>query len=332
VTERPITVVVPNWNGRDVLEPCLEALRDQAGVELDTVCVDNGSTDGSLDLLRDRYPEVRVIELGANRGFAVATNAGIRAARGDLVALLNNDTAPAPDWLHELRECLGRHPRAAAATSKLLARDEPARIDDAGDLLTNYFRAYERGRGELDQGQFEQEEEVFGACGAASLWRREALDDVGLLAEDFFAYYEDVDLSLRVRLAGYECWYAPRAVVLHARGATSRTNRDDFVHYHAVRNRWAVVIRGIPGPLLFRRAHLLVLGELLSVARAVRERGVLRLLRAYAGVVRALPRLLEERAAIQQRCRLDWRELARLLTPGHPGIDRVRVRSTTRRD
>jgi GT2 family glycosyltransferase len=214
-------VVIPNWNGRQFLGPCLEALRAQTLDGFEIVLVDNASTDDSVDFVKEHFPEVRVVEAEENVGFAAGMNLGIRAVDTELIAFLNNDTAPAPSWLEELVACLERHPRAAAATSKMLLHDRPETIDSAGDGITTLFLPYARGHGARDNAQYEREEQVFSASGGASLWRGAVLDRIGLFDEAFFAYYEDVDLGFRARLAGYECWYAPRAVVRHHRGGSA---------------------------------------------------------------------------------------------------------------
>jgi GT2 family glycosyltransferase len=216
-----VSVVVPNWNGSSYLPACLESLRRQAYRERDVILVDNGSSDDSVQLVRRRFPETRIVCLPENLGFARAVNAGIEAATGEYVAFLNNDAEAAPGWLEELVACMERHPAAAAVSSKMLQRQDPRLLDDAGDMMTRYLRAYPRGRGEEDSGQYDEEMEVFAASGGASLWRAKVVRELGLFDEDLFAYYEDVDLSFRARLAGYECWYAPRAVVLHEGGASS---------------------------------------------------------------------------------------------------------------
>jgi GT2 family glycosyltransferase len=173
---------------------------------------------------------------------------------------------------------------------------------------------YARGHGEADAGQFEVEEQVFSASGSSALWRVDALDAIGLFDETFFAYYEDVDLGFRARLAGYECWYAPRAVVLHQRGGTSGAD-DGFTLYHHIRNRWLMLGKDAPATLLARRLHLLAAGEMTWWARAARGAGLRPLLRAYLDVVAASRRIHAQRRQIQRGRRLGVAELERLLAP-----------------
>jgi hypothetical protein len=323
------TVVIPNWNGRGFLGPCLTALRAQVDSDFRAVVVDNGSEDGSAAFVEEHFPEAQLVRFERNRGFAAAANAGIAAAAPTpYVAFLNNDCEPGPNWLHELVACLDRHPRAAAATSKLIRLNEPEIIDGAGDILSSYFRAYERGRGEHDGGQYDHEVQVFGASGAASLWRQTVFGRIGTFDEAFFAYYEDVDLSFRARLGGYELWYAPRAVVRHHGAGTSR-RAAEFAYFHSVRNRWTMLLTNVPGPLLALSLPRLLLTEALTVGRALRERQARHVLRAYGELVRSSPAWLRRRRRVQSGRVISTRELRRSLTSGYPQF-RERVRTVLR--
>lgn len=306
------SVVVPNLNGAHFLEPCLASLARQTLAADDVIVVDNGSTDGSAELVRERYPEVRVISFAENRGFAAAMNAGIAQARAGLVAFLNNDAVAEPTWLEELAACLARHPAAAAATSKLLLADEPGRLDGAGDGLTRSFLPYVRGHGELDDGRFGDEVEVFGASGAAALWRAPVLRELGGFDERFFAFYEDVDLSFRARLRGHEIWYAPRSVVRHTRGGTAGQHVD-FALFHPVKNRWFMIVKDTPGRTMARRLPAIAAGEAFFWSRTARRRAPGALLRAYREVVRRWPELRRERREIQAARTISARRLDALL-------------------
>jgi GT2 family glycosyltransferase len=307
-----VSVVIPNLNGRDLLERCLERLREQTVTDVETILVDNGSEDDSVALVKSHFPETQIVALGENRGFAGGMNAGIERARGAHVAFLNNDAEADPRWLEELLACLKRHPRAAAATSKLLLAGRRNTIDGAGDDLTPSFLPYPRGHGQPDRGQFDKEVEVFSPAGAASLWRRSALDDVGLFDERFFAYYEDVDLGFRARLKAYECWYAPRAVAYHHRGATAGTHTE-FTLFHPLKNRWFLILKNAPGRLLLRNAVWLALGEGFFWIRALRARKPLVVARAYREVLRNSREVRTERHRIQRDRRVSPADLKQLL-------------------
>jgi GT2 family glycosyltransferase len=312
-TEPPtVSVVIPNLNGRNLLGRCLEQLREQTVTSVETIVVDNASEDDSVAFLESDFPEAQVVSLEANRGFAGGMNAGIERARGAYVAFLNNDAEADPGWLEELLACLERHPRAAAATSKLLLADRPNTIDGAGDSLTPSFLPYPRGHGEPDRGQFEEEVEVFSPAGAASLWRRSALEDVGLFDERFFAYYEDVDLGFRARLKGFECWYAPKAVAYHHRGATAGT-RAEFTLFHPIKNRWFLILKNAPGRVLLRNVFLLMLGEGYLWLRVLRARKPSVAIRAYGEVLRNFRAIWNERDHIQKDRRISHTDLVQLL-------------------
>jgi GT2 family glycosyltransferase len=310
------SVVIPNLNGQRFLGPCLEALAGQTDSDLEPIVVDNGSEDGSVGFVRRRYAHARVVELGRNQGFAGAVNAGISAARGELIAFLNNDAEPAPAWLEELRRCLERHPNAAAATAKLVSSDAPEVLDGAGDGLTPSFLPFVHGHGKQDADRYNEETQVFGASGTASLWRSEVLHKLGGFDERFFAYYEDVDLSFRARLLGHEIWYAPRAVATHQRGGTAGIDLR-FSLYHPAKNRWFFLLKDAPMGLLVRHPLGLVVGEGFWWMRALQSRSPITLLRAYAEVLRNLRPLMRERRSLQASRIVSARELDRLL--GKPG-------------
>jgi GT2 family glycosyltransferase len=217
-------VVVVNWNRRELLRACLASLAAQDGVEFEVIVVDNGSTDGSAEMLRrefaalERFP-LRVIENADNRGFCAANNQGIGATKADFIALLNNDAEASPGWLAALLGAFSRDDLGMAA-SKILVWENPAQIDKAGHLIYPDGQNRGRGAGETDHGQYDRLEEALWPDGCAAMYRRAMLEEMGGFDEDFFAYADDAELGLRARMAGWECLYIPRAVVRHHRGAT----------------------------------------------------------------------------------------------------------------
>ena len=217
-----ISVVIPNYNGARVLGPCLEALGQQTRSDIEVILVDNGSNDGSADLASGFRPSIRLISFDRNMGFAAAVNAGIKAARGRFVALLNNDVQVEPTWLAELERVLDRDPLTFAVGPKLLLDPERDRINVVGIKLKENAESASIGAGQKDRGQFDRPGQVFGVSAGAALYRRETFEDVGLFDEDFFAYLEDVDLSFRARLLGYRFRYAPASRAYHRKGWTTR--------------------------------------------------------------------------------------------------------------
>jgi GT2 family glycosyltransferase len=222
VTPPLASVVVVNLSRRDLIERCLESLWSQQFDDFEVVVVDNGSTDDSLQYLHGvGDPRLVVVSLDRNHGFAGGANAGIRAARGRYVATLNNDAEAAPGWLAALVGCLAANPELGMAASKIVLANDRDRIDKVGHLIYPDGLNHGRGSGQLDVGQFEEPAEVLFPDGAAAIYRRTMLDEIGLFDERFFAYGDDADLGLRGRLAGWSCLYRPDAVVHHIHSATA---------------------------------------------------------------------------------------------------------------
>jgi len=239
-----VSIVIPNWNGRRWLPGCLAALSAQDRPPDEVIVVDNGSTDGSLEYLATSHPDVRVVALDHNTGFAHAANVGVRAARSELVALINTDVELAPDWLARMERRLAADAEAASVACKMLSLDRPEIVYDAGDVLRRDGACEQRGRFERDEGRFDQPGEVFGACAGAALYRRDAVLGVGGFDERYFAYLEDVDLALRLRLAGWGCLYEP-AVALHAGEGSSHQLSGTHV-YLVARNTLLLVAKAFP--------------------------------------------------------------------------------------
>ena len=277
----------------------LPSLRAQTYGDAHVVVVDNGSTDGTAEHVRSRYPEVTLVELGSNLGFAVAVNRGIAACEGDHVAVVNNDLELDPRWLERMVAALRDHPDAGSATGKMLFYDRRDVIDGAGDFTSWYAISAPRGRGEIDRGQYDAPEPVFSACGGAALYRRTALDAIGTFDEDFFAYAEDVDWGFRAQLAGWTCRYMPDAVAFHMGGATS-SRVPNWSRYLFFRNTLSMVAKNWPASALVRNAPRLVLFFAKSVVASIRGRWFLALARGTRDALRQLPRTLRKRRAIQR--------------------------------
>lgn len=210
--------------------------------DFEVILLDNGSSDESVELVRARFPTVRVIAAPENLGFSRGNNRAILEAEAEHVVLLNNDTRVRPGWLAALLAASQSDPEVGAVTSKLVFADRPHVIQNAGSLLLSDGGGADRGAGEEDRGQYEQRAEVFGFCGAAALLKRAALDDTGLFDPDLFAYYEDTDLSWRLRLRGWKVVYEPAAVVEHVHAATNVEWSPSFT-FQADRNRLLVLLK-----------------------------------------------------------------------------------------
>lgn len=243
-----VTVVIVNWNGKNLLRDCLESLEAQTYRDFSVVVVDNGSTDGSVDWVKQRFPDVHVIALDKNYGFCLANNIALKEIESEYAALLNNDAMAHHDWLAHLVAAMEGNPAAGFATSKILYHDRPDIIDRAGDGYTRAGVAALRGRGENAR-LYDRTEWIFGSCGGASIYRTAMLKKIGYFDPDFFLIHEDVDLSFRAQLRGYRCLYVHDAVVLHR--ASSSIGYDSPVSvYYGHRNLEWVYLKNMPSGLI----------------------------------------------------------------------------------
>ena len=245
----PVSVVIVNWNGRTALERALPSVLEslqRAGDNAELVVVDNGSDDGSVEYLDTVGTSCRIIANEENRGFSPAANQGIEATNGTYVALLNNDVVCDPDWLVRLVEVADADQGIGCAAAQLRYLDDPERINSAGIVVDLLGRPHDRHDGRSAGDEPASPVDVFGGSGGALLLRRSMLDEIGLLDERFFAYFEDVDLAWRARRAGWRSVYVPTAVVLHEHSATSGRIRG-LKRYLSTRNHiWLVVKNASP--------------------------------------------------------------------------------------
>jgi GT2 family glycosyltransferase len=251
-----ISVVILTFDGRAWLSSCLAALTESEG-DFEIVVVDNASRDGSADFVRSAFPDVRLVALDTNRGFAGGINAGCRVARGRFLALLNNDALVDPNCVRALRDALDREPWADLAAARIVFLHDPGTVDSAGDGYTPWGGAFKRLHGR-PASEANEPREVFGVCGAACLFRREVFERVGGFDEDFFMVYEDVDFSFRAQLLGHRVVYVPEAVVRHAGSATLGPSSRDAIFYGQRNLEW-VFLKNMPWSLLliFLPGHVL---------------------------------------------------------------------------
>jgi GT2 family glycosyltransferase len=286
-----VSVVIPNWNGRQWLDACLGALADGALAPAEVIVVDNGSHDGSVEHLRSEHPGVRVLALGLNTGFAHAANQGVAAASHELVALINTDVIVAGDWLARMATALSGDSRAASAACKMLSLEDPGIVYDAGDILRRDGLCEQRGRFGPDDGRWDVAGEVFGACAGAALYRRDVVLSVGGFDERFFAYLEDVDLALRLALAGWRCRYEP-AVARHA-GQASSSQLPGGHQALVTRNTILLVAKWFPSRWMLYVGYR----QLGWSWHALHERRLVAHLGALAAAIPLLPAALRERRA-----------------------------------
>ena len=257
------SIIIPHWNGKPHLADCLDSLRAQTWRDFEVLLVDNGSADGSQAYIRTNYPEVRLIELGRNHGFTGACNAGFAHSVGDIIVLLNNDTSAEPQWLAEIMTTFQTRPEVGIIASKLLLFDKRDHFHTAGDLCYRDGIPANRGAWERDEGQYDQPEYVFSACGAASAYRRPMLEQIGFLDDDFFFSCEDVDMGWRAQLAGWQVLYLPSAVVYHKLKATGGSVTGS---YYDGRNYIYLLCKNYPTSL-FRRYWREILSAQWQISR-----------------------------------------------------------------
>lgn len=254
-----VTVVIPNYNGIDFVGVCLDSIRKQNMKDFAVILVDNGSTDGSRQLVETQYPEVQVIGLKENTGFCRAVNEGIRASVTPYVILLNNDTQAAPDFVGKLLNAIKCRKKAFSCGAKMIQFHNRDCIDDAGNLYNALGWAYARGKGRPEQ-KYNRSCRVFSTCGGASIYCRSVLDEIGFFDEEHFAYLEDTDIGYRARIQGYENWFIPEAVVYHIGSGTSGSRYNQFKIRYSSRNNIYMLYKNMPIAQLILNLPLLILG------------------------------------------------------------------------
>ena len=309
-----LSIIVPHYNGAHHLRVCFEALRAQTYPHLEIILVDNGSSDESLALTRRDFPEVKIIALPRNFGFAGAVNRGFEQAQGQIIVPLNNDTEVASGWAQALVEALQKYPDAGQVASKILLFDRRDTLHSAGDSFGTDGIPINRGVWRKDEGQFDQDTYIFGGCGGAVAYRRAMLADIGLFDEDLFMYLEDVDLNWRAQLAGYRAVFAPQAVVYHHLSASGGGVTASF---YTGRNTIWILAKDLPGAI-FRRYWSAIIRTQLKITyealRAWRGQAARARLRGQLAGLWGLPRWLAKRRTVQSKKRVTDTYVEALLT------------------
>jgi len=314
LAENPrLTVGIPTYNGRALLEVVLPSLARQQPRDFRVVVVDDASSDDTAAWMRENWPEVELIVHERNRGVTAALNTCLRAAQGEFVALLNNDVELDPGCMARLVAALDEHPEAGVSCAKLIDYHDRSRLDGAGDIWVWGGEAHRRGQGQPDDGRYDSPQRIFSACGAAAVYRREALDAVGLFDERFFANCEDTDWSFRANLAGWTVRYVPDAVAFHMGSATLGSGVSEFALFHNWRNCVWVVAKNYPAVSLLRHLPALALLQMRNLAVSVRDRNLRVWLRAWASALAGMPRTLALRREVQRARVLGAHELEALV-------------------
>ena len=320
-----ISIIILNWNGRKVIEVCLNSVKKQTYKNLEVIVVDNASSDGSREFISKNFPDVKLIASNVNLGFDGGNNLGMRQARGAFLMILNNDTLLTPDCVSELKRSIEKDKRFGACASKVLLDEGENLIDVAG--ISVCLDGMSIGRGRLESSdKFNEEEEVFFSSDCACLYRRQMLEDIRLpdeiYDEDFFAYADETDMGWRARLAGWKCIYNPRAVVYHCHSASTSTY-SAFKAFLVERNRIWVAIKNFPLPIILlgifytlKRYSFQAYGALFNkgaagkfTQEAPKAELVKILLKAHVSAMMGLPKMLKKRRLIFKKKRITDREV-----------------------
>jgi len=310
-----VSVIIPNWNGKHHLPYCLDSLAVQTYSDFEVILVDNGSRDGSAAYVLENYPWVKLVELPGNIGFSGGNNRGLIECHGDYVVTLNNDTKVAPTFLTELVQVVRDDARVGMVAAKILNFHETDRIDSVGIRSTTAGIGVNHGVGETDKGQYDSLDGIFGPCAGAALYRRTMLEEVGFFDPDFFAYYEDLDLAWRGRLAGWLCVAAPGAVVYHVHSATGG-RMSPFTVYHVHRNKWYVLLKNWPAPLLLQNLPGILAYDMASLLLASLKGRFTPALLARLHVVRDFLSLMAKRREITGLKKVCTTEIASFVASG----------------
>ena len=257
------TVVIPNYNGRNYLQDCLTSLLKGSVVPA-IIVVDNGSVDESANMVKEEFPTVKLVAFPENRGFSAAVNIGIREAETEYVFLLNNDTVVLEDTIAELEAAMERHPKAFSVAAKMVQMKNPELIDSAGDFYCALGWAFARGKDRKVE-EFSKENPVFSACAGAALYRKDVFEEIGEFDENHFAYLEDIDIGYRANIYGYQNYYAPASVVLHAGSGSSGSRHNKFKVDLSSRNSIYLIYKNMPVLQALLNLPFLLLGYLVKI-------------------------------------------------------------------
>lgn len=259
------TVIIPNYNGKEYLRQCLLSLTECQPVDFHTIVVDNGSTDGSVELLKEEFPQVEAVLLSENTGFAPAVNRGLEHTKTSFALLLNNDTTVEPDFVKQMENALEQRMDAFSISAKMVMMQKPALLDGAGDLYCALGWAFALGKGKKVSENYTKPARIFSSCGGAVIYRMNVLDEIGVFDENHFAYLEDVDIGYRAKIHGYMNYYEPSAVCYHAGSGFSGSRYNEFKVKLSSRNSVYIILKNMPLLQIIINLPFLLLGFLLKI-------------------------------------------------------------------
>ena len=312
-----VSVIIVTWNSKKHLQNCLDKLSLQTLHNFEVILIDNGSEDGELDGLYEKHPslDLKTNRSNSNLGYAIANNIGTSLAHGKWLALLNADAFPEPDWLEKLLHAAEENPKYVFFASRQIQATSPDLLDGVGDAYHITGLAWRHHYNQLAQAYGHRAEEAFSACPTAALYSREEFLKVGGFDEDYFSYFEDVDLGFRLRLSGAKCLYVPEAVVHHV-GSASTGKRSDFSVYYGYRNMIWTFVKNMPAPLIWIFLPLHISAILFfAVYLTLRGQGKV-IWKAIFDAIRGLPKMIEKRKSIQKNKKIKPGELLKVMSTG----------------
>lgn len=300
-----VSVIIPNWNGKDLLLDCLKSLMNQSFNNFEIIVVDNGSTDRSPEFIKNNFPKVKVVVLQENFGFAKAINEGVKKSSAEYVIFLNNDTVVDKNLIKNLILCARKHPDVISVNSKLLNFYNKNKIDGVGILVNEVGQARSIGWQETDKGQYDKEQYIFGATGGASLFKRKEFIKLGGFDENYFMYSEEVDFAFRAQFKGYKSIFCPKAIVFHKHKATSK-KFPAKVEYWQFRNMTQTIIKDFPISILLKNWRWLkiFLVHINTIFYQLKNGFFWSPFLADLWILFSLPRLLYERRKIQSKMKV----------------------------
>lgn len=310
---KKISVIVVNYNGKHLLKDCLASIHRQAFTGIEILLIDNASRDGSIAYVKDAFPDVKVIGMETNVGFAAANNEGLKHSSGKYIMLFNNDAEMEKDCLRHLHDTMEADPQIGICATKMIVFGRDI-IDSAGDGFAMNLKGFKKGEGE-DKEKYSTEGPVFGACAGAALYRRKMIEEIGFFDEDFFLIQEDTDLNLRAQFAGWKVIFVPTAVVYHKVRSTIGHMSDDAVYY-TLRNSELVRLKNIPFIIFLRCLPEFLAAEIADFFYFAVKHGKLKLyFKAKIDVLRSLKRTREKRRIVMQKKKVSTSYLFNIMTP-----------------
>lgn len=294
------SVIIPNYNGKTLLKDCLSSLHRQTIKNFEIILVDNASVDGSIEYVKKEFPQVRILRLEKNFGFATAVNEGVKVAKSKYVVFLNNDTETDLYWLQNLLDCAKKHPEVVSVGSKLLNFYNRKIIDGVGIEINEVGQARSIGWQQQDHGQYNKKFYIFGATGGAALFKKDIFEKIGMFDESYFMYSEEVDFAFRAQFLGYKSVCCPEAIVYHKHKATAR-KRPDYIEYWQFRNMTQTIIKDFPTSVLLKKWRWLkiILVHLNTIFYQIKNGFFWPPIMADLWLLFHLPYLLSQRAKIQ---------------------------------